>query len=98
MKKLMLAVVAAGLAIGSSVAQAGSGSRLYQILESGKLRMGVTLDWNPMSFRNPENNEMIGFDIDWGTQLAKDMGVEIEFVKTEWKTLLAGIVSAIAPP
>jgi len=93
MKKLIPAVVAAGLAIGSSVAQADSGSRLHQILESGKLRMGVTLDWNPMSFRNPENNEMVGFDIDWGTQLAKDMGVEIEFVKTEWKTLLAGIVS-----
>ena len=39
MKKLMLAVVTAGLAIGSSLVQAGSESRLHQILESGKSRL-----------------------------------------------------------
>jgi len=33
MKKLMFAVVVAGLTIGSSFAQADSESRLYQILE-----------------------------------------------------------------
>ena len=55
--------------------------------------MGVTGDWNPMTFRDPETKKLKGFDIDWGTQLAKDLGVEIKFVPTDWKTLISGIVS-----
>lgn len=95
MKKVLLAALTAALFLGFGAggSYAQSKSTLNKILERGTLRMGVTLDWNPMSFRDVQNNKIVGFDIDWSTELAKDMGVEIEFVKTEWKTLLAGVVS-----
>jgi cyclohexadienyl dehydratase len=68
-------------------------SRLHKILSSGKLRVGTTGDWNPMTMKDPATDKYAGFDIDTATELAKDLGVEIEFVPTEWKTLVAGILA-----
>jgi cyclohexadienyl dehydratase len=68
-------------------------SRLQKILESGTLRVGTTGDFNPMSFKDPGSNEYQGFDIDVTKQFATDMEVEIEFVPTDWKTLVNGVVA-----
>lgn len=68
-------------------------SRLQGILESGVLRVGTTGDFNPMSFRNPATGELEGYDIEAVEKLAADMGVRIEYVPTEWRTLVAGIVA-----
>tara|TARA_B100000686_G_C16776754_1_gene968985 strand:+ start:1413 stop:2192 length:780 start_codon:yes stop_codon:yes gene_type:complete len=70
-----------------------SKSRLNEILESGILRVGTTGDWNPMTIKDPSTNEYKGFDIDVAKELSKDMGVKLEFIPTEWKTLVAGITS-----
>lgn len=72
---------------------AAATSRLQTILESGKLRVGTTGDFNPMSFKDPASGEYRGFDIDVVTQLAKDMEVELELVPTDWKTLVNGVVA-----
>ncbi len=72
---------------------ANAESRLQQIQDSGKLRVGTTGDWNPMSMKDPSNNTYVGFDIDVVTQLAQDMGVELELVPTDWKSIVAGITA-----
>ena len=92
-KRLLLAVLATTLCLVSALGEAQTKSRLHDILERGTLRLGITLDWNPLSFREPGTNEMVGFDVDWGRQLAGDLGVDIEFVKTDWKTLFSGLVA-----
>ncbi len=68
-------------------------SRLNQILKNGEIRVGTTGDWNPMTFKDPSTNEYRGFEIEIVTELAKDMGVNLILVPTEWKTLVNGIVS-----
>ncbi len=68
-------------------------SRLTQILERGSLRVGTTGDFNPMSIKDTATNTLTGFDVEAMTELAKDMGVKIEFVPAEWATLVNGIVS-----
>ena len=68
-------------------------SRLQKILETGKIRVGTTGDWNPMTMKDPSTNEYKGFEIDIVTQLAEDMGVKLVLIPTEWKTLVNGIVS-----
>lgn len=68
-------------------------SALTKVLQSGKLRVGTTGDWNPMSMKDPASGSYTGFDIDVMNELAKDLGVEVEFVPTEWKTLVPGIVA-----
>ena len=72
---------------------ANAESRLQKIQDSGKLRVGTTGDWNPMSMKDPSNNTYVGFDIDVVTQLAADMGVELELVPTDWKSIVAGITA-----
>ena len=68
-------------------------SSLNQILSSGKLKAGTTGDFNPFSVRDPATNKYKGYDIDIMSELAKDMGVEIEFVPTDWKTIVNGVVA-----
>ena len=46
-----------------------------------------------MSVRDPATNSYKGFDIDVMTELATDLGVEVEFVPTDWKTLVNGVVA-----
>ena len=72
---------------------AQSKSRLHKVLETGVLRVGTTGDWNPMTVRDPATNSYKGFDIDVMNELAKDMGVKLKFVPTEWKTLINGIMA-----
>ena len=66
---------------------------LNDILSNGKLKVGTTGDWNPMTMKNPATNSYTGYDIDVMTELAKDLGVELEFVPADWKTLVSGVMS-----
>jgi cyclohexadienyl dehydratase len=90
---LPAAAMAAGAAMGPVAAEAQplAKSRLQVIQEAGKLRVGTTGDYNPMSFRDPASREYRGHQIDCAQQLAKDMGVRVEFVATDWKTLINGL-------
>lgn len=92
LRTLAVALTVAGLSVAGS-AMAQTKSKLQQILERGTLRVGTTGDFNPMSVRDPATNSYKGFDIDAMQQLAKDMGVKIEWVPAEWATLVAGITS-----
>ncbi len=88
-----VAVLVLGLMVAAGSAVAQEQSRLPKILESGVLRVGTTGDFNPMSFRDPGSNDLKGYDIEAVEKLAADMGVTIEYVPTDWKTLVAGIVA-----
>ena len=88
-----VAALVLGILIVAGGASAQEQSRLPKILESGVLRVGTTGDFNPMSFRDPGSNELKGYDIEAVEKLAADMGVTIEYVPTDWKTLVAGIVA-----
>ena len=68
-------------------------SKLDSIKKSGELRVGTTGDWDPMSMKDPATNKYKGFDIDLMKELAKDLGVKVKFVPTEWKTIVAGITA-----
>ncbi|MDA8747852.1 transporter substrate-binding domain-containing protein [Litoreibacter sp.] len=74
-------------------APASAQSALNDILSGGVLKVGTTGDWNPMSVRDPATNSYVGYDVDVMTQLATDLGVELEFVPTDWKTLVNGVVA-----
>jgi cyclohexadienyl dehydratase len=87
--KLALAVFALA---GTSIPAQAQGT-LQDILSSGVLKVGTTGDWNPMTMKDPATNSYTGYDIDVMTALAKDLDVEIEFVPTDWKTLVSGVVS-----
>lgn len=90
MKKFILAIGLGILSLSPAMAET---SRLQEILNSGVLRVGTTGDWNPMTMKDPATNSYRGFDIDVTTELANDLGVKIEYVATDWKTLVNGITA-----
>ena len=92
MKHWITTIAAGALCVGMAVG-AQAQSALNEILDSGVLKFGTTGDWNPMSVRDPASNSYKGFDIDVANELAKDLGVEVEFVPTDWKTLVNGVVA-----
>ena len=72
---------------------ASADTKLQTILNNGELRVGTTGDWDPMSMKDPATNNYKGFDIDVMKELAKDMGVKVKFVPTDWKTIVSGITA-----
>ena len=46
-----------------------------------------------MTMKDTATNSYTGYDIDVMTELAKDLGVKVEFVPTDWKTLVSGVTS-----
>ncbi len=92
MLKRLMGAAALTLAL-TSATGAVAQSALNRILDAGVLKVGTTGDWNPMSVRDPATNSYIGFDVDVMTELASDLGVELEFVPTDWKTLVNGVVA-----
>lgn len=94
--KLLSAVVAAGIAFTAALpaaAQQATPSRLTKILESGVLKVGTTGDFPPISSRDVATQGYVGHDIDAANELAKDLGVKLELVPAEWKTLFNGIAA-----
>lgn len=89
--KVFAAALSAVIVAGAAQAQAQS--RLRTVLDKGVLRVGTTGDWNPMTIKDPATNSYKGFDIDIMTELAKDLGVKVQFVPTDWKTLVNGVVA-----
>jgi cyclohexadienyl dehydratase len=92
MKHWMTALAVGALSLGVAVT-ATAQSALNEILDTGVLKVGTTGDWNPMTLRDPATNSYKGFDIDVMNELGKDLGVTVEFVPTDWKTLVNGVVA-----
>ena len=71
---------------GSSNSGASASDNVYRTLdeikESGTIKIGVFSDKNPFGYVD-ENGEYQGYDVYFAERLAKDLGVEVEYVSTE---------------
>lgn len=60
--------------------------------EKEALVIGIDDKFAPMGFRD-ENNEIVGFDIDYARAAAEQMGVDITFQPIDWKTKESELMS-----
>lgn len=86
---LLLALGTGSFAATTVQQEIQQGSALEQILKAGTLRVGMDI-FQPWAMKD-KKGQLIGFEIDVATRLAKDMGVKVEFVPTAW----SGIVPAL---
>ncbi len=91
MKKIIaLALI---LVLCLSLAACGAkGATLADVKEAGKITVATSPDFPP--FESLENNEVVGIEVEIMKLIAKDLGVEIEFVQMDFDSVLAGIQSA----
>jgi ABC-type amino acid transport substrate-binding protein len=54
---------------------------LGKIQKAGEITIGVKFDVPPFGFKNPQTNEVEGFDVDMGKFIAEDLGVEPKFIE-----------------
>ena len=67
--------------------------KVTEIVERGKVLIGTTGDYRPLSFCEPETGEYWGFGIEIAQEIAKQLGVKVEFVQTSWPTLTADVLA-----
>jgi len=65
---------------------------LARVKAAGKLVAGLDDAFPPFGFRN-EKNELVGFDIDLGNELAQRLGVKMEWQPTEWSGVIPSLKS-----
>lgn len=66
--------------------------KLDDVIEAGKVRCGVVLDFPPIGYRDA-NNEPAGFDVEYCKDLAKAMDVDFEIIPVTWAERLPVIVN-----
>lgn len=66
-------------------------SQLDTILKRGTLKVGFDT-FKPWAMKDKEGN-YIGFEIEVAKQVAKDMGVEVEFVPTKWSGIIPALLT-----
>jgi ABC-type amino acid transport substrate-binding protein len=54
---------------------------LGKIQQAGEITIGVKFDVPPFGFKNPQTNEVEGFDVDMGKFIAEELGVEPKFIE-----------------
>jgi glutamate transport system substrate-binding protein len=52
-----------------------------RIQERGEITIGVKFDVPPFGFKNPQTNQVEGFDVDLGKFIAEELGVEPKFIE-----------------
>ncbi len=66
-------------------------SAIEQIVQRGTLRVGMDV-FVPWAMKD-KKGELIGFEIDVARQLAKDMGLKVEFVPTKWSGIIPSLIA-----
>ena len=74
----------------SASASPESGNLLEEIKSRGALRVGLMGTYPPYNFMN-DQNEFDGFDVDIAKEVAKRIGVGVEFVAQEFSGMIAGL-------
>lgn len=89
MKKLSTILFAGLLPLLSLNAMAATDD-LAAIKSADTLRIGTEGTYAPFSYHDA-SNKLVGFDVDIGRAIAKQLGVKPEFIEGKWDGLIAGL-------
>ena len=81
---------AAASGAASSAASTGAADQLAAIQTNGKLVVALEGAWQPWSYHD-ESNTLVGYDVEVSRAIAEKLGVEPEYVESDWDSLFAGL-------
>jgi len=70
---------------------AKTGGLIDTIVRRGVMKVGIGI-FVPWAFKDKDGN-LVGFEIDVAKKLAKDMGVKVEFVPTDWSGIIPALLT-----
>ena len=59
--------------------------------KENKLIVGVDDTFSPMTYKDPKTNDIIGFDVDMGEEIAKRIDVMLEWQPIEWRGMVQSL-------
>ena len=81
---------AAASGAASSAASTGAADQLADIQTNGKLVVALEGAWQPWSYHD-ESDTLVGYDVEVSRAIAEKLGVEPEYVESDWDSLFAGL-------
>ena len=81
---------AAASGAASSAASTGAADQLAAIQANGKLVVALEGAWQPWSYHD-ESDTLVGYDVEVSRAIAEKLGVEPEYVESDWDSLFAGL-------
>ena len=75
---------------GASSAAGSTADQLAAIQASGKLIVALEGAWQPWSYHD-ESDTLVGYDVEVSRAIAEKLGVEPEYVESDWDSLFAGL-------
>lgn len=81
---------AASSTAASASASAAAANKLEAIQSNGKLVIALEGAWQPWSFHD-ESDTLVGYDVEVSRAIAEKLGVEPEYVESDWDSLFAGL-------
>ena len=81
---------AAASGAASSAASTGAADQLASIQANGKLVVALEGAWQPWSYHD-ESDTLVGYDVEVSRAIAEKLGVEPEYVESDWDSLFAGL-------
>jgi len=100
MKKIMALVLTTALALTlfvgcgkSNTTTTQTDNSLERVQKAGELTIGLDDSYPPMEYRD-ESNNLVGFDIDLGAEIANKLGVKAKSVPTDWNGVVLALKSS----
>ena len=81
---------AAASGAASSAASTGAAGQLAAIQANGKLVVALEGAWQPWSYHD-ESDTLVGYNVEVSRAIAEKLGVEPEYVESDWDSLFAGL-------
>ena len=87
---LQLATV---LLVAALAAGAAAQNTPERIKKAGKLVIATQPNYAPISYKDPASNQLMGFDVELGEAIAKELGVKVEWQETAFAQMISSLVT-----
>jgi polar amino acid transport system substrate-binding protein len=84
---------AAALFLAAFAAGAAAQELPDRIKKAGKLVAATQPNYAPISYKDPATNQLMGFDVELGEAIAKELGVKIEWQETAFAQMISSLVT-----
>ena len=74
----------------AAASSAAGADQLADIQSAGKLIIALEGAWQPWSYHD-ESDNLVGYDVEVSRAIAEKLGVEPEYVESDWDSLFAGL-------
>ena len=93
MKKISLLLALSLLICLCGCSKPANADQLETIKKNNKMIVAMEGCWSPWTYHDEVTDELVGYDVEVSKEIAKILGVEVEFVEADFGGLLAGMDS-----